>query len=159
MNPKPLRCLAAIFILTAFTTGASAVYADSFDCFPLCEQQAPPPLEISCAQSDTERAASAEETIKQVEAANQQLKTAKKRVGYVRSPESLAIKLFNDHVFKIPAWIGYVVDPLGTLKGKALAEVRNFAKDSITENIRNHAARAACDTPGNEVTIAGASSS
>ena len=159
MKSNPLRCLVTIAALTGLSVVTTLAHADSFDCFPLCEQQAPPPVETSCAHTSAERAASTEESITQIEAANQQLKTAKEWVGYVRSPQGLVIKLFNDHVVKIPAWIGYAIDPLGSLKSKLLGEARNFAKESIKENIRNHSAQSDCDAAGSSVNIASVSSS
>ena len=56
----------------------------------------------------------------QAEALNERIKPIKEIVGYVRSPQGFAIKMVNDHVMKIPAWVGYVIALLGSLKNKAM---------------------------------------
>ncbi len=66
------------------------------------------------------------------EGLNAQLKPVRDVVGYVRSPQGLAVKLFNDHVFRIPEWINFAIDPVGTLRHKAVAEVRNRAKQALS---------------------------
>ena len=42
-----------------------------------------------------------------------QIEPDKDLVGYVRSPKGLAVKLVNDHLFKIPGWVGFALDPVG----------------------------------------------
>ena len=70
--------------------------------------------------------------VAQAESLNDQIKPIKELIGYVRSPQGLAIKLVNDHVVKIPAWIGYAMDPVGSLKNKAMDEVKTRAKSAIS---------------------------
>ena len=67
--------------------------------------------------------------VKSAEDLNDKVKPLRDVVGYVRSPQGLAIKLVNDHIVKIPAWVGYAMDPVGSLKNKALDEVRTRAKE------------------------------
>ena len=62
---------------------------------------------------------------------NDKVKPIREIIGYVRSPQGLVIKLVNDHVVKIPAWIGYAIDPLGSLKHKVVNEVRAQARGAI----------------------------
>jgi hypothetical protein len=63
------------------------------------------------------------------------VKPIKEIVGYVQSPQSLAMKLINDYVVKIPAWIGYIMDPVGSLKSRAMGEVRDFAKEELKKSV------------------------
>ncbi|MCY7388634.1 MAG: hypothetical protein LH481_11320, partial [Burkholderiales bacterium] len=51
------------------------------------------------------------------------------------------IKLVNDHIVKIPAWIGFAMDPVGSLKHMAIDEVRTRAKEIIVSN-----SGSACET-------------
>jgi hypothetical protein len=71
------------------------------------------------------------ELVKQAEAMNDHIKPVKELVGYVRSPQGLAIKLLNDHVVRIPAWVGWAMDPIGNLKNRAVGEARDQAKSLI----------------------------
>jgi hypothetical protein len=72
--------------------------------------------------------------VSQIEDLNDRVKPIKEIVGYVRSPQGLALKLVNDHVVKIPAWVGYAIDPVGSLKSRAMDEVRTRAKDAVGLN-------------------------
>ncbi len=78
-----------------------------------------------CTQSDQDH------WVAQAESLNDQIKPVKELIGYVRSPQGLAIKLVNDHVVKIPAWVGYALDPVGSLKNKAMDEVKTRAKSAM----------------------------
>lgn len=81
---------------------------------------------------------------------NDKVKPLRDVVGYIRSPQGLAIKLVNDHIVSIPAWVGYAMDPVGSLKSKALDEVRTRAKDVLKS------ANACTDTPVAEPAAIGA---
>ena len=69
--------------------------------------------------------------VAQAESLNDQIKPIKALIGYVRSPQGLAIKLVNDHVVKIPDWVGYAMDPLGSIKNKAMDKVTTRAKSAL----------------------------
>jgi hypothetical protein len=115
---------AALFLTTASLTTA----ASEGDCFPMCEDAAaeePKPAEIRICDLPGARA---------VEEINNQVQPIKEVVGYVRSPQGLAVKLVNDHLFKIPPWIGYAMDPVGSLKQRAIKEVRTRAKELVGLN-------------------------
>lgn len=69
--------------------------------------------------------------VQKAEELNDKVKPIRELVGYVRSPQGLAIKLVNDHIVKIPAWIGYAMDPIGSIKHRAIDEVRTRAKNTL----------------------------
>jgi hypothetical protein len=104
------------------------------DCFPVCPQA--PAADASAAQTastaqEPQSPATCPATarlVQRAESVNARIAPVKELAGYVRSPQGLAVKLVNDHVFRIPAWVGFALDPLGTLKRKALEEVRSQAK-------------------------------
>jgi hypothetical protein len=124
-------------IAAASLAAAASAHADAYDCFPAC----PEPVKATERKCDDPSSASesikasARETVAAVESVNAQLKPVKDIVGYVRSPQGLVVKLVNDHVVKIPAWVGYAIDPVGSLKNRALSEVRDTVKASIKESI------------------------
>ena len=89
--------------------------------------------------------------MKTAEDLNDKVKPIKDIVGYVRSPQGLAIKLVNDHIVKIPAWIGYAMDPLGSIKRQAFGKARSLAKDALSDGN-------ACEVAPLEVTVGVAAS-
>ncbi len=110
------------------------VNANDDACFPMCQgtgaaqaaEIEPPKTDVCGSESSS--------LIKQAEQLNDRVKPIKEIVGYVRSPQGLAIKLVNDHFVKIPAWVGYAMDPVGSLKNRAMDEVRTRAKSAIGLN-------------------------
>lgn len=122
-----------------------AATASDWDCFPLCA--APKPAAVANLKTtDVVPAASAEsihETaaitscdsalMRAADELNDKVKPVRDVIGYVRSPQGLAIKLVNDHIVKIPAWIGYALDPLGSIKRQAMGEVRTRARDAMAD--------------------------
>jgi hypothetical protein len=149
--------------------------ADTVDCFPLCVNVPPSPsLNPNLAVSESKAPASepvadtaepttcvtrattdkntAKELVAKFDAANEKIKPVKELVGYVQSPTSLAVKLVNDHVVKIPAWVGYAMDPLGSIKNKAMSEARERTKASLKKTLdTNEATHAVGACPPNEV--------
>jgi hypothetical protein len=145
--------IAALFI--TFTASYAALaqaqtQATENDCFPACaampsaapntekvEPKADAAPAPATATDSGERPTAcakqskAQELAQSAEKLNDQIKPVKEIIGYVRSPQGLAMKLVNDHVVKIPAWVGYAVDPVGSLKNKAMDEVRTRAKTAI----------------------------
>lgn len=118
--------------------------ASEIDCFPMCAAPATIELKVDVpseggpgegtSKSCDAGSANGAEVVKQVEALNNKVKPIRDIVGYVRSPQGLAIKLVNDNIVKIPAWIGFAMDPLGSLKRIAIDEVRTRAKEVIVGN-------------------------
>lgn len=141
---KPATVIAPIVIAIFANFAASNVRAQDSQqnpvnanddaCFPMCSGAAvvqatstePPKTETCRTESSG--------LIKKAEQLNDRVKPIKEIVGYVRSPQGLAIKLVNDHVVKIPAWVGYAMDPMGSLKNRAMDEVRTRAKSAIGLN-------------------------
>lgn len=111
------------------------VNANDSACFPMCKSIESAPtveaeVEVKAPKTDACNSQSSS-LIKQAEQLNDRVKPIKEIIGYVRSPQGLAIKLVNDHVVKIPAWVGYAMDPVGSLKNRAMDEVRTRAKTMV----------------------------
>lgn len=134
--------LKPVFAALILTTASFACMAGEDDCFPLCEPlKVTPRAETARAMDDATPAVPAEARadiricdvpgVRAVEDLNAQIKPIKEIVGYVRSPQGLVMKLVNDHVFPIPAWVGYAIDPVGSLKRRAIDEVRGAAKEMM----------------------------
>lgn len=129
----------ALILAAALTTFSAAVCAhDATDCFPDCQ-----PVAADAASDDVTQPAQAGVSlpcgsvlVQTAESLNDRIKPVKTLVGYVRSPQGLALKLVNDHVVKIPAWVGYAMDPVGSIKHKALEEVRGYAKKAVMASDR-----------------------
>ncbi len=93
------------------------------ECLGHCDAT-PPGFETACGSTVADR----------VEGLNNKVKPLKDIAGYVKSPQGLAMKLVNDHVVKIPAWVGYAIDPIGSLKNRAMGEARDHVKASMKAN-------------------------
>jgi hypothetical protein len=135
-----IRSFAAISLATAAMV-SSAAFADDFDCFPLCET-----AKVAPCVASSDAPSQANVAIEKIENANNKLKPIKEIAGYIQSPQSLAIKLVNDHVVKIPAWVGYAIDPVGAIKNKAIGEVRERAKTALKAEFTKSAG-ANCSAP------------
>lgn len=141
LNLTRIAAAATVALAGFLSTAASA---SDIDCFPLCPE--------STTQEQKEITAPAEtcgnSLVDKAESLNNKLKPAKEIAGYIRSPQGLAIKMVNDHVVKIPAWVGYAMDPVGSLKNRAIGEVRSRVKEQLLP-ARNCTAPALEDTPDN----------
>ncbi len=69
------------------------------------------------------------ELVAKVDELNDRIKPVKDLIGYVHSPQSLALKVVNDHIVKIPSWVGFALDPVGTVKNKAIDMARDKARE------------------------------
>ncbi len=122
---------AIIAIVSPFAAlHASAQQAgDSNDCFPMCQPAAAPVVEVAtpCGSAPTQ----AQTLAHDAEKFSDRIKPVKEIIGYVRSPQGLAMKLVNDHIVAIPAWVGYALDPVGSIKHRAMDEVRTHAKSAM----------------------------
>lgn len=127
-------------LLMIFSPGMTLnASASEIDCFPMCAEPVKVEVEVEGNVDAWLEGGPGEGTVKscdagllkQAEALNDKVKPIREIVGYVRSPQSLALKLVNDHVVKIPAWIGFAMDPVGSLKHMAIDEVRTRAKEAI----------------------------
>ena len=141
----------APLILMALSMTASMARADRNldDCFPACPTVAEPvthgadapaavitlPAPVDPANAENSTSCPATPSwVKGAEGVNARIKPVKEWVGYLRSPQGLALKLVNDHVVRIPAWVVFALDPVGTVKHKAIEEVRQRAKDAMLPN-------------------------
>ena len=144
------KLLIGSFIVVALGLPLTAAAAD-WDCFPMCAEPEKSEASVQATADATlepvnvvatrEAAINADTPtscgngfMQQAEDLNSKVKPIREIVGYVRSPQGLAIKLVNDHIVKIPAWIGYAMDPLGSLKRKAFDEVRTRARDAMADS-------------------------
>ncbi|MEO8384241.1 MAG: hypothetical protein ABI583_03285 [Betaproteobacteria bacterium] len=123
--------------------------ASADDCFPACVEPASAvatfetttevklePITIvtprqAVAQPIQTNACATGELMQRAEELNDKVKPIRELIGYVRSPQGLVFKLVNDHIVKIPAWVGFAVDPIGSIKHRAIDEVRTRAKDAF----------------------------
>lgn len=140
------RTIEMTALLIAMATSATCAQAKHSDgnpdaCFPACEI-VEPVKEVQAARDDAVQEAKPASTAnkacgagaefaQEVDKLNAQIKPVKDVVGYIRSPQGLAVKLVNDHLFKIPGWVGFALDPVGTIKHKAIDEVRGRAKEML----------------------------
>jgi hypothetical protein len=143
-----LRTTNALILAGVLMAAAFSAQANEGDCFPMCEAAKPAPIVAEVPAQSAEAApcsttATNDGVVAQIESLNDRVKPIKEIVGYVRSPQGLAMKLVNDHVVKIPAWVGYAIDPVGSLKNRAMDEVRTRAKDAVGLGKKPHACPAA----------------
>ncbi len=143
MNKRPIIAIIATVSLVSLNGFAPAALAQTFDCFPLCEVT--PPIGSRCAEGHPDTQGRPEGMIDQAEALNNQLKPIKEIVGFIRSPQSLAIKLVNDYIVKIPVWVGYAIDPVGSIKNKVMGEARDRVKLALKEAYANSTTGEATD--------------
>ncbi|MBL8518544.1 MAG: hypothetical protein JNM76_16395 [Betaproteobacteria bacterium] len=127
---KPTRNVRISIALAAVLTSLACSHASAADleCFPLCSDHAPA-AETQAVVDSSEPCGNS--LVDKAESLNNKLKPVKEITGYIRSPQGLAMKLVNDHVVKIPAWVGYAVDPVGSLKNRAMGEVRTRVKEQL----------------------------
>lgn len=145
MNAK---FVSAGFLIAALPLCAMASDAD---CYPDCSESTSVEVNVVAtidAKLDTVAIVARRETtdksaapsacggsmLKQVDALNEQTKPLREVIGYVRSPQGLAVKLVNDHVVKIPSWVGYAIDPIGALKNKAIDEAKSSVRDAFEKD-------------------------
>jgi hypothetical protein len=138
------RKLTVVLTLTVLGLPLTAMASD-LECFPLCADPAKVDANMNATLATIEvvsgrnaveaNALSACDSgfMKSAEEFGDSVKPIKDLVGYVRSPQGLAIKLVNDHIVKIPAWIGYAMDPLGSIKRQAMGEARTLARDAMSD--------------------------
>ncbi len=135
----PLSIAFASLLMTLTLSAHANGNTNEGDCFPACTAEKPAVAEPTVPEPILTDAPCAVDTnprgmVGQIEDLNDRVKPIKEIVGYVRSPQGLALKLVNDHVVKIPPWVGYAIDPVGSLKSRAMDEVRTRAKDAVGLN-------------------------
>ena len=133
MKRTLIAAAVGLLIFAASSAGASP-NDEGGDCFPDC------PAAIATAQGNV--SACEMPLVRQADELNDRIKPIRDLVGYVRSPQGLAIKLVNDHVVSIPGWVGYAIDPVGSLKRRAIEEVKDRARSAVGIS-KEHGCRAA----------------
>lgn len=133
MKRTLIAAAVGLLIFAASSAGASP-NDEGGDCFPDC------PAAATTVQDNA--SACEMSLVRQADELNDRIKPIRDLVGYVRSPQGLAIKLVNDHVVSIPGWVGYAIDPVGSLKRRAMEEVRDRARSAIGIS-KEHGCRAA----------------
>jgi hypothetical protein len=143
---SPAYRIGAIALTTALQTALiNAAHAESTDCFPLCATQnvedAAPAEPANTQLNEEQRTAACRNPlgglsdnalVHKAESLNARVKPVKEIVGYIRSPQGLAVKLVNDHIVRIPAWVGYAADPVGSLKSRAMSEAKSRARALVS---------------------------
>ncbi|MBI3716850.1 MAG: hypothetical protein HY255_12730 [Betaproteobacteria bacterium] len=144
MKTNKILTLTAAMMMTL----SMAAHADDNDCFPMCTAKPAEAPAVKTEVAKVEKTESAErleavvvtaaplpacgnKLVNQAEALNDRVKPVKELIGYIHSPQSLAMKVVNDHIVTIPRWVGYALDPVGAIKNKAISEVKNHAKDAL----------------------------
>ncbi len=128
--PIVIATFASFAALTASAqdmTTASAIAAtneNDSECFPMCKSATATETKAPKVTNTAPCGSPSADIVKQAEDLNERIKPIKEIVGYIRSPQGLAIKLVNDHVVKIPAWVGYAMNPVGSLKNRVMDEAR-----------------------------------
>ena len=100
---------------------SSPAFAEIEDCFPQCARPAP----IAPAQSSAGLCQFG--VVREAARIDHDLKPVKRIVGIVTNPTGFALKQVNDHVVRIPPWVGYAMDPRGAIRAK----VMNLARDQV----------------------------
>lgn len=98
-------------------------HADSFDCFPLCAQQAPA---VEAKVNLCEH-----KVVRDLARIDRQLKPLKNVYDIAVNPTGFAIKQVSEHVVHIPAWVGYAMNPQGAIRAKVMERVRLEAKKQV----------------------------
>ena len=116
----------AILVPALFLAAAPEARADSdaADCFPLCAAPVEAPAEKLanlCEHS----------VVREAARIDRKLAPVKEVVEIATNPTGFALKQVNDHVVRIPKWVGIAMDPKGYVKNRAVAYVRNEAKKAV----------------------------
>ena len=98
-------------------------HADTFDCFPLCAQQAPA-VEAKVNLCD-------HKVVRDLARIDQQMKPLKNVYDIAVNPTGFAIRQVSEHVVHIPAWVGYAMNPQGAIRAKVMERVRLEAKKQV----------------------------
>jgi len=107
--------------------------ADSFDCFPMCADQAA----VAAAQAQAQAVATQpvnlceNSTVREVAKIDNSLAPVKRIYSIATNPTGFAIQQVSEHVVHIPPWVNYVADPRGTIRAKLIEKVREQAKKQV----------------------------
>ena len=116
----------AILVPALFLAAAPQARADSdaADCFPLCAApvEAPAGKVANLCEHRAVRAAAR---------LDRKLAPVKEAVEIATNPTGFALRQVNEHVVRIPRWVGIAMDPRGYVKNRAIAYVRHEAKQAV----------------------------
>ena len=115
----------AILVPALFLAAAPQARADSDagDCFPQCAAPAAPEAKVA---SLCEHKA-----VREVARIDASLAPVKEAVEIATNPTGFALKMVDEHVVRIPKWVGIAMDPKGYVKNRAIAYVRHEAKKAV----------------------------
>jgi hypothetical protein len=112
----------SLIACAALAALSSPAFAELEDCFPQCARPAP----IVPAQSSEGLCQFG--AVREAARIDHDLKPVKRVVGIVTNPTGFAIQQVNDHVVRIPPWVGYAVDPRGAIRAKVVDLARGQVK-------------------------------
>lgn len=137
------RTLAGVLLITIMPLATAAA---AEDCFPACAQSLPNIINDEIKSDNSIKTTDADPRSAAVSAPcrdrregsilhradnfNDQIKPVREIAGYVRSPQGLAFKLVNDHIVQIPAWIGYAVDPVGSIRARTIDSAKTRLREA-----------------------------
>jgi hypothetical protein len=119
-----MKRIVAILVPSLLATVPLAARADAYDAFPL-EAQAAVATDAPKANLCEHRA------VREVAKLDRDLKPVKDLVGIATNPTGFAIRMVDEHVVHIPAWVGIAMDPKGYVRGKVVDRVREEAKRAV----------------------------
>jgi hypothetical protein len=116
------RTIAAL--VPAILIVAAPVYAESdqYDCFPICPRPAVEQPRINLCEH---------RAVREVARIDRQLAPVKEAVDIATNPTGFALKQVDKRIVHIPPWVGYAMDPKGTIKAKVVERVRNEMKKEV----------------------------
>lgn len=125
------RTLALIAPAVVFAT--LPVRADSFDCFPMCSEDAAIAASQAMTTMQPQKPLNLCEnaTVREVAKIDNSLAPAKKLYSIAMDPEGFAIQQVSEHIVHIPAWVNYVANPRGAIRAKVIEKVRYEAKKQV----------------------------
>ncbi len=121
MSPIGLAVISAAMLAASSGTLAH----ETGDCFPVC---APPSAGADAAVplNLCEHA-----IVREGLRFEQETRPIREMVNAVQDPTGFVIRQVSAHVFPIPRWVGYVVDPKGAVRAKLIQTVRDEMKQSL----------------------------
>ena len=118
MNRALRRAVPAL--LLAVATSASA---DAVDCFPIACAAAPSP--------EAKANLCEHQAVREVARIDAKLQPVKDAYEIATNPTGYALKLVDRHVFHIPKWVGFAMDPQGYVRGEAMKYARRELKKQV----------------------------
>jgi hypothetical protein len=111
-------------LITAALLSSGAAFAQHSDAFCLGNcvlQEAPAAAPLDLCQH---------RVVREGLVIERKLKPLRDVVGIVQNPTGFVLKQVDAHIVHIPAWVGYAMDPVGSLRAKAMDRVRKEFRKS-----------------------------